>query len=177
MSNHHALALMHARSRTHTRVQEWIDGAFADSGCDVKPSWLPPAVQSAFAAGQGKAAADSQRALDARGGLFVQNCPYVPHTGDPWFPGVDGIMYESWCSDFATGVGGPGTAEWCRREVLEILSGPAAWKNNSVIQARYYLNGHNNADPRFGAVAFMVAAYPGAFFGASTVCRRKLGPF
>ena len=28
-------------------------------------------------------------------------------------------------------------------------------------QARYYLNGHNKADPRFGAIAFMVAAYEG----------------
>ena len=69
-------------------------------------------------------------------------------------------MYR-WGFEMRTGVGGPGTAEWCRKEVLYTLSGPAAWKNNSVIQARYYLNGHNKADPRFGAVAFMIAGYPG----------------
>lgn len=35
------------------------------------------------------------------------------------------------------------------------------------MQARYYLSGHNGGDPRFGAIAFMIAGYPGALFGAS----------
>eukprot|EP00038_Savillea_parva_P022164 m.37002 g.37002 ORF g.37002 m.37002 type:complete len:487 (-) comp5464_c0_seq1:108-1568(-) len=149
-----------------------IDGAFADSGCGVRPAWLSPAQQTAFAAGQVASAAASQTALNAQGGIFIQNCPYLPRSpgggaGDPWPQGVRGSMYESWCSDFQTGVGGPGSAEYCRYEVMFLMSGPAGWKNGSIVQARYYLSEHNKHDPRFGAVAFMVAGFPGAFFGAS----------
>mmetsp|Transcript_8274 Transcript_8274/g.24571 ORF Transcript_8274/g.24571 Transcript_8274/m.24571 type:complete len:443 (-) Transcript_8274:125-1453(-) len=150
-----------------------VDGAFADSGCGVRPAWLPSIEQADFAAGQLATAAASQRTLDGSGGIFIQNCPYVPRnpTGagsDPWPAGVRGSMYESWCSDFQTGVGGPSSAEWCRYEILYLISGPASWHNGSVIQARYYLSPHNSHDPRFGAIAFLVAAFPGAFFGAST---------
>lgn len=55
-----------------------------------------------------------------------------------------------------------------RYEILYTISGPAGWKNHSVIQARYYLSPHNRNDPRFGAIAFMICGYPGAYFGAST---------
>eukprot|EP00037_Helgoeca_nana_P012504 m.113772 g.113772 ORF g.113772 m.113772 type:complete len:262 (-) comp21486_c0_seq2:986-1771(-) len=97
----------------------WVDGAFADSGCGVHPAWLPVREQRSFAAGQLSAAAASQAALNPQGGLFIQNCPYLPREpgsskSDPWSPGVRGVMYESWCSDFATGTGGPGTASFCR---------------------------------------------------------------
>eukprot|EP00037_Helgoeca_nana_P012502 m.113762 g.113762 ORF g.113762 m.113762 type:complete len:427 (-) comp21486_c0_seq1:234-1514(-) len=151
----------------------WVDGAFADSGCGVHPAWLPVREQRSFAAGQLSAAAASQAALNPQGGLFIQNCPYLPREpgsskSDPWSPGVRGVMYESWCSDFATGTGGPGTASFCRYEILYTISGPAGWKNHSVIQARYYLSPHNRNDPRFGAIAFMICGYPGAYFGAST---------
>ena len=154
-------------------ILQGIDGAFGDSGCGKRPAWMPGSQQALFAQGQQAAAAASQAALAKRGGVFIQNCPYLPKgpagvAPDPWPAGVQGVMYESWCSDFLTGEGGgPGVASFCRDEILEVLSGPAAWGNGSIIQARYYLSGHNGADPRFGAVAFMVAAYPGAFFGAS----------
>ena len=150
-----------------------VDGAFGDSGCGKRPAWLTPDQQSMFAQGQTMAATATQAVLALRKGLFIQNCPYLPHapahTGspDPWPVGVRGVMYESFCSDFLTGVGGPGVATFCRDEILEILSGPAAWRNQSIIQARYYLSPHNNGDARFGAVAFMIAAFEGALFGAS----------
>jgi hypothetical protein len=132
--------------------------------CGRSPGWLSPAAQRAFSEGQWHAAAGAQAALRSCGGVFVSNCPYVPHPpaagsgggglaagrGDPWPLGVDAVMYESWCSDFQTGRGGPGSAMWCRDEILGLLSGPAAWKNGSVVQARYFLNGHNKADPRSG---------------------------
>lgn len=143
------------------------DGAFGDSGCGRAPKWLPPAEQQSFAAGQWAAAASAQRELQPCGGAFVSNCPYLP-PGDSWPPGVRGVMFDSWCSDFQTGDGGGGAALNCRDEILRLLSGPAAWRNGSVVQARYYLSGHNGEDPRFGAIAFLVAAFDGALFGAST---------
>jgi hypothetical protein len=147
----------------------WVDGAFGDSGCGRSPNWLSPAQQRDFSQGEWNAVASAQAALrqTCPSAAFVSNCPYVPHMGDSWPLGVKGVMIESWCSDFQTGVGGPGSAMWCRDEILGLLSGPAAWKNGSVVQARYYLNGHNKADPRFGAIAFMIAAYEGGLFGAS----------
>lgn len=51
---------------------------------------------------------------------------------------------------------------------MYVISGPASWNNGSVIQARYYLSPHNHNDPRFGAIAFLVCGYHGAYFGAST---------
>eukprot|EP00041_Stephanoeca_diplocostata_P011207 m.182251 g.182251 ORF g.182251 m.182251 type:complete len:377 (+) comp18458_c1_seq7:106-1236(+) len=150
----------------------YADGAFGDSGCGARPSWLSTAMQEAFALGQFNAAALAQQAIAAAGGIFVSNCPYVIKTPtggvDPWPRGVGAIMYQSWCSDFLTGVGGPHSALYCRDEILSILSGPKAWNNGSMIQARYYLSGHNGEDPRFGVIAYLIAAYEGMLFGAST---------
>ena len=92
----------------------WIDGAFGDSGCGRSPNWLPPAQQREFSEGQWNAAAYAQSALQRScpSAAFVSNCPYVPRApdggSDPWPHGVKGVMIESWCSDFQTGVGGPG---------------------------------------------------------------------
>eukprot|EP00039_Didymoeca_costata_P013863 m.217500 g.217500 ORF g.217500 m.217500 type:complete len:82 (+) comp15887_c0_seq2:871-1116(+) len=49
-----------------------------------------------------------------------------------------------------------------------MLAGPAAWKNGSIVQIRYYLSGHNKEDPRFGVIAAMVSAFEGLLVGAST---------
>ena len=72
-------------------------------------------------------------------------------------------MIESWCSDFQPG--GAGVAAFCRDELLEALA-LSGW-GNVTLQARYYLNKHNAYDPQFGLAAFLVAAWHGAFFGAS----------
>jgi hypothetical protein len=74
-------------------------------------------------------------------------------------------MLESWCSDFQPK--GTGPAAWCRAELVEAVLLGAPGAPQSWLQARYYLNGANKGDPQFGLAAFLIGAFPGAFFGAS----------
>lgn len=149
----------------------YADGGFCDKCCGEQPSWMTAEQQQAYAAAQWEAQALSQQKIGADR-LMVSNCPFLlkDPTGhsELWPAGVRGTMYQSWCSDFLTGQGGGENSLYCRDEVMSMLAGPAAWQNGSVALARYYLSGHNGEDPRFGAVAFLIAAFDGAFFGAST---------
>jgi hypothetical protein len=84
-------------------------------------------------------------------------------------PGVNGEMLEEWCSDFNPGGAGP--ADWCRAELVEavVLGHGASTVNKTFfMQAHTHLSGVNGRNPQFGLAAFLIAAWPGAFFGAST---------
>jgi hypothetical protein len=149
---------------THVAGAAGVDGGFGDSGCGGAPSWLNASHAAAFAAGQAAAhAAATASAWGDGGGLWVANCPVLPQIGDKYIPGTRGEMIESWCSDFYPG--GGGTASFCRDELLEAVA-LSGWGNMSL-QARYYLNSHNGYNPEFGLAAFLIAAWPGAFYGAS----------
>ncbi len=82
--------------------------------------------------------------------------------------GVNGEMLEEWCSDFNPGGAGP--ADWCRAELVEavVLGHGAGTVNQTFMQAHTHLAGVNGRNPEFGLAAFLIAAWPGAFFGAST---------
>jgi len=145
-----------------------VEGGFGDSGCGgAPPAWFNATRAAAFGAGQRQAHALATAALAAlpSPGAYIANCPILPRNGDPQLPGVNGEMIESWCSDFQPK--GTGPALWCKAELVEavLLGGRGA--NQTFLQARYYLNGANGGNPQFGLAAFLIAAWPGAFFGAS----------
>jgi len=139
-----------------------VDGGFGDGGCGHAPSWFNASRAAAFAAGDGAAHAAATAAA-APASLYVVNCPVLPAIGDDYLPGTRAYMLESWCSDFQPR--GAGVATYCRDELLEALV-LGAWGNMSM-QARFYLSAHNAGDPQFGLAAFLIAAWPGAYFGAS----------
>ena len=144
-----------------------VAGGFGDSGCgEGGPAWFNASRAAAFAQGQREAHALATALLaNASAGTYIANCPVLPHNGDPPIPGVNGQMLESWCSDFQPKGAGP--AAWCRAELVEAVLLGAAGAPQAFLQARYYLNGKNGGNPQFGLAAFLVAAFPGAFFGAS----------
>jgi len=145
-----------------------VEGGFGDSGCgDAPPAWFNATRAAAFSAGQREAHALATAALAAlpSPGAYIANCPILPRNGDPQLRGVNGEMIESWCSDFQPKGAGP--ALWCKAELVEAVLLGARGANQTFLQARYYLNGANAGNPQFGLAAFLVAAWPGAFFGAS----------
>jgi hypothetical protein len=145
-----------------------VEGGFGDSGCGAPPAWFNASRAAAFTAGQIQAHALATAGLAAlpNPGVYIANCPILPRNGDPALPGVHGEMLESWCSDFQPRGAGP--AAFCRAELVEavLLGAPSA--PQTFMQARYYLNGANGGNPQFGLAAFLIAAWPGAFFGASS---------
>jgi hypothetical protein len=150
----------------HVAGAAGVDGGFGDSGCGSAPAWLNNTSRTAFTAGQAAAHAGATYAAwgnGSDGNLWVANCPILPAIGDEYIPGTRGEMIESWCSDFFPG--GSGTASFCRDELSEAVV-LGAW-GNVTLQARYYLNRHNAYNPEFGLAAFLVAAWPGSYFGAS----------
>ncbi len=139
-----------------------VDGGFGDGGCSHAPGWFNASRAAAYNKGD-VAAHQLATAAATADSLYVVNCPVLPAIGDPYLPGTRAYMLESFCSDFQPG--GAGVATYCRDELLEALV-LSAWGNVSL-QARYYLNSHNKGNPQFGLAAYLVAAWPGAFFGAS----------
>ena len=144
-----------------------VEGGFGDSGCGEPPAWFNATRAAAFTAGQREAHALATAGLAAlpNPGTYIANCPILPRNGDPRMPGVNGEMLESWCSDFQPH--GLGPAVWCKAELVEAVLLGAAGAPQTFMQARYYLNGATGGNPQFGLAAFLVAAWPGAFFGAS----------
>eukprot|EP00992_Anisonema_acinus_P006146 TRINITY_DN19883_c0_g1_i1.p1 TRINITY_DN19883_c0_g1~~TRINITY_DN19883_c0_g1_i1.p1 ORF type:complete len:356 (-),score=68.20 TRINITY_DN19883_c0_g1_i1:18-1040(-) len=129
----------------------WSDGGFGDNACGSSPSFLNTSEQTRFRAGQLRVQAATQDALGAA--PYIQNCP------DP-APGVQGVMFENFCSDF-----GPHShAKLCLDHIRAIQSYEA---RHLVIQTRFHLNSFNNHNPIFGIAAFLIAAYEGTYFGAS----------
>ena len=140
-----------------------VDGGFGDSGCQHAPGWFNITRATAFNEGDIAAHVLATAAATATDSLYVVNCPVLPAIGDPYFPGTRAFMLESWCSDFQPH--GSGVATFCRDELLEALV-LGSWGNISM-QARFYLNKANAGDPQFGLAAFLIAAWEGAYFGAS----------
>ena len=161
-------------SNLRANVSEWwaqhvvaaagVDGGFGDSGCGGAPGWVNGSRAEAWRNGTRAAHALATAAAAAQAGsVYIVNCPILPQIGDEYIAGTSGEMIESWCSDFQPG--GSGIATYCRDELLEALA-LSGW-DNITLQARYYLNSHNAHNPQFGLAAFLVAAWHGAFFGAS----------
>ena len=152
----------------HVILAAGVEGGFGDSGCGEPPSWFNASRAAAFSAGQIQAHALATAGLAAlpNPGVYIANCPILPRNGDPPLPGVHGEMLESWCSDFQPRGAGP--AAFCRAELVEAVLLGAPTAPQTFMQARYYLNGANAGNPQFGLAAFLIAAWPGAFFGASS---------
>ena len=154
----------------HVIMAPGVEGGFGDSGCgEGGPAWFNASRAAAYAQGQKEAHATATALLANASagdpGTYIANCPILPKNGDPPIPGVNGQMLESWCSDFQPK--GTGPAQWCRAELVEAVQLGARGAPQTFLQARYYLNGANQGNPQFGLAAFLVAAFPGAFFGAS----------
>ena len=154
----------------HVILNSTVDGGFGDGGCGgTPPNWLNQSHGIAFAQGQLNTHRLATEAIynlnnnSGSDGLYIVNCPVLPQINDPYINGTRAYMIESWCSDFQPAAAG--TATFCRDELLEALV-LGTWGNISL-QARYYLNKDNAYNPEYGLASFMIAAWDGAYFGAS----------